>query len=151
MLLLEHASNFDLSVTSRRCLCESFRPPFSKGGADPTRGALVASAEAKLLFAAFLFCQAREALAPPGGVKRSQFSIGPSVSKKKAGNRFKKCLRAKGNSLRLGEVHPLAQRLRGPPHLCGSSLRKRSTPTASGPPLCRAEARHSPFCGALEG
>ena len=148
-------SNFDLSVTSRRCLRRSFRPPFSKGGADPTRGALVASAEAKLLFAAFLFCQA--------------FFFGPSVSKKKAGNRFKKCLRAKGNSLRLGEVHPLAQRLRrthfanaksplplaqglrGTPHLCGSSLRKRSTPTASGPPLCRAEARHSPFCGALEG
>ena len=94
-----------MSVTSRRCLCRSFRPPFSKGGADPTRGALVASAEAKLLFAAFLFCQA--------------FFFGPSVSKKKAGNRFKKCLRAKGNSLRLGEVHPLAQRLRGTPHLCG--------------------------------
>ena len=120
-------SNFDLSGTSRRCLRRSFRPPFSKGGADPTRGALVASAEAKLLFAAFLFCQAREALAPPGGVKRSQFSFGPSVSKKKAGNRFKKCLRAKENSLRLGEVHPLAQRLRGPPHLCGSPLPSRGS------------------------
>ena len=119
IVTIQRASNFDLSVTSRRCPCESFRPPFSKGSANPTRGALVASAEAKLLFAAFLFCQAREALAPPGGVKRSQFSFGPSVSKKKAGNRFKKCLRAKGNSLRLGEVHPLAQRLRGTPHLCG--------------------------------
>ena len=32
------------------CHIESFRPPFSKGGADPTRGALVASAEAKLLY-----------------------------------------------------------------------------------------------------
>ena len=85
-------SNFDLSVTSRRCLCESFRPPFSKGGANPTRGALVASAEAKFLFAAFLFCQA--------------FFFGPSVSKKKAGNRFKKFLRAKGNSLRECEVPP---------------------------------------------
>ena len=84
-------------MTSRRCLRRSFRPPFSKGGADPTRGALVASAEAKFLFAAFLFCQA--------------FFFGPSVSKKKAGNRFKKCLRAKGNSLRLGEAHPLAQTL----------------------------------------
>ena len=106
-------SNFDLSVTSRRCLRRSFRPPFSKGGADPTRGALVASAEAKLLFAAVLFCQA--------------FFFGPSVSKKKAGNRFKKCLRAKGNSLRLGEVHPLAQRLRGTPHLCGSPLPSRGS------------------------
>jgi len=49
------------------------------------------------------------------------------VSKKKAGNRFKKCLRAKGNSLRLGEVHPLAQRLRGTPHLCGSPLPSRGS------------------------
>ena len=53
-------SNFDLSGTSRRCLCRSFRPPFSKGGADPTRGALVASAEAKqttaFSFAKLFFC-----------------------------------------------------------------------------------------------
>ena len=129
MLCLLHSINYKLQFigASRRCLRRSFRPPFSKGGADPTRGALVASAEAKLLFAAFLFCQAREALAPPGGVKRSQFSFGPSVSKKKAGNRFKKCLRAKGNSLRLGEVPPLAQRLRGTPHLCGSPLPSRGS------------------------
>ena len=50
-------SNFDLSVTSRRCLRRSFRPPFSKGGADPTRGALVASAEAKLLLRHFFFAK----------------------------------------------------------------------------------------------
>ena len=37
-----NSSNFDLSGTSRRCLRRSLRPPFSKGGADPTRGALVA-------------------------------------------------------------------------------------------------------------
>ena len=82
----------------------------------------------EISLAAFLFCQAREALAPPGGVKRSQFSFGPSVSKKKAGNRFKKCLRAKGNSLRECEVPPpLAQWLRGTPHLCGSPLPSRGS------------------------
>ena len=127
-----NVSNFDLSGTSRRCLRRSFRPPFSKGGADPTRGALVASAEAKLLFAAFLFCQA--------------FFFGPSVSKKKAGNRFKKCLRAKGNSLRLGEVHPLAQRLRGTHFANAKSPPPLSTKTKGNPPLVwflASQAKHT--------
>ena len=43
-------------------ISESFRPPFSKGGADPTRGALVAarrrrnSPNGAFLFASFFFC-----------------------------------------------------------------------------------------------
>ena len=119
---------------SRRCVVESFARAFSKArrlvmfsqkthdegtcARSNTSRSAVASAEAKFLFAAFLFCQAREALAPPGGVKRSQFSFGPSVSKKKAGNRFKKCLRAKGNSLRECEVPPpLSSGTKGNPPL----------------------------------
>ena len=82
---LLRAIYWDLSVswTLWRSRCKSFRPPFSKGGADPTRGALVASAEAKPPFRRVLFCQA--------------FFFAPLVSKKKAGERFKKCLWDKGN------------------------------------------------------
>ena len=56
---------------------------FPKATADPTRGALVASAEAKLPFRRVLFCQA--------------FFFAPLVSKKKAGKRFGKRLCRKGN------------------------------------------------------
>ena len=60
-------SNFDLSGTSRRCLRRSFRPPFSKGSADPTRGALVASSEAKFLY---------PSKAPPKGECRARLGRG---------------------------------------------------------------------------
>ena len=69
-------SNFDLAGTSRRCLRRSFRPPFSKGGADPTRGALVASAEAKLLLRHFFFAKL--------------FSLGLGCQRKKRTNSYDK-------------------------------------------------------------
>ena len=73
----------------------SFRPPFSKGGADPTRGALVAARTRRnLLFGVFFFAK-RESLVIHGGAKRSQFSFAPLVPKKKAGKRFEIAFRRK--------------------------------------------------------
>ena len=75
----------------------SFRPPFSKGGADPTRGALVAARTRRnLLFRRVLFCQA--------------FFFVPLVSKKKADIKFKFALLYKGNPplVRFPSAKPLA-------------------------------------------
>ena len=104
---IKNVSNFDLSGTSRRCLRGSFRPPFSKGGADPTRGALVASAEAKqttaFSFAKLFFCangnKRKADVEHKKGIRRKRnpvllivtvcplFSLTPEAQRKKLGKK----------------------------------------------------------------
>ena len=141
--MILQCSNFDLSGTSRRCLRGSFRPPFSKGGADPTRGALVASAEATqttaFSFAKLFFCangnKRKADVEHKKGIRRKRnpvllivtvcplFSLTPEAQRKKLSKKemplsLRRCSVSHYTALR--EISPL--RRRPIPHRRSSGL-----------------------------
>ena len=123
--------NWDLAGTLWRSLPESFtslfqkRPPIQRAERWSPR----ARGEISLSACSFLPSEGSRLRLRLSAAR--QFSFAPLLPKKKASKRFKKALCRKGNP-------PLVRFFTSP---------RRSTPTASGPPLFRLR-RNSPFGGA---